>query len=133
MWDLSREDDMVLTSSGIGDDSHREPVSKVIWVPDTSSLKKNKYLVRLIHSQSIFSSKLLKNSPIFFLNSDGILNSWKKLHLIRSNFINNECLWFQLVSVSSDGKMLVWKMDRKTKQIELHDGYEFFLRFLSDL
>uniref|UniRef100_A0A8W8IMP9 WD repeat-containing protein 34 n=2 Tax=Magallana gigas TaxID=29159 RepID=A0A8W8IMP9_MAGGI len=72
VWDLSREDDMVLTSSGIGDDSHREPVSKVIWVPDTSSLKKNKYL---------------------------------------------------LVSVSSDGKMLVWKMDRKTKQIELHDGF----------
>lgn len=52
VWDLSREDDMVLTSSGIGDDSHREPVSKVIWVPDTASLKKNKFLVRLIHSQS---------------------------------------------------------------------------------
>ena len=45
VWDLSREDDMVLTSSGIGDDSHREPVSKVTWVPDTSSMKKNKYLV----------------------------------------------------------------------------------------
>ncbi|XP_048745989.1 cytoplasmic dynein 2 intermediate chain 2-like isoform X1 [Ostrea edulis] len=72
VWDLSREDDMVLTSSGLGDDSHREPVSKVTWVPDTSSAKKNKYL---------------------------------------------------LVSVSSDGKMLVWKMDRKTKQIELHDGF----------
>lgn len=80
-----------------------------------------------------FFSKLLKNSPVFFLNSDAILNSLKKLHLIRSNFINNKWLWFQLVSVSSDGKMLVWKMDRKTKQIELHDGYEFFLRFLSDL
>lgn len=58
VWDLSREDDMVLTSSGIGDDSHREPVSKVIWVPDTSSLKKNKYLVRLIQRQSIFFFKI---------------------------------------------------------------------------
>lgn len=67
MWDLSREDDMVLTSSGIGDDSHREPVSKVTWVPDTSSLKKNKYLVRLIHSQSNYFSNMLKNSPMYIL------------------------------------------------------------------
>lgn len=76
-----------------------------------------------------FFFKLLKNSPIYFLNSDGILNSLKKLHSIRSNFVNKECLWFQLVSVSSDGKMLVWKMDRKTKQIELHDGYCIFFFF----
>lgn len=67
VWDLSREDDMVLTSSGIGDDSHREPVSKVIWVPDTSSLKKNKYLVRLIQSQSIFFfQNCLKIHPYTF-------------------------------------------------------------------
>lgn len=68
MWDLSREDDMVLTSSGIGDDSHREPVSKVIWVPDTSSLKKNKFLVRLIHSQGFmgFFQNCLKIHPYTF-------------------------------------------------------------------
>lgn len=77
----------------------------------------------------VFFFKLLKNSSIYFLNSDGILNSIKKLHSIRSNFVNKECLWFQLVSVSSDGKMLVWKMDRKTKQIELHDGYCIFSFF----
>lgn len=36
---------MLLTESGQGDDSHNEPVSKVIWVPDTTTSKKNKYLV----------------------------------------------------------------------------------------
>jgi len=45
LWDLSKEDDMLLTTSGQGDDSHNEPVSKVIWVPDTTTSKKSKYLV----------------------------------------------------------------------------------------
>ena len=45
LWDLSKEDDMLLTTSGQGDDSHNEPVSKVIWVPDTTTSKKNKFLV----------------------------------------------------------------------------------------
>lgn len=50
MWDLSREDDMVLILFGIGDDSYRELVFKVIWVLDILFFKKNKYLVRLIYS-----------------------------------------------------------------------------------
>lgn len=72
LWDLSKEDDMLLTESGQGDDSHNEPVSKVIWVPDTTTSKKNKYL---------------------------------------------------LMSISGDGKMLVWKFDRKTKKLELNSGF----------
>lgn len=48
MWDLSREDDMVLILFGIGDDFYRELVFKVIWVLDILFVKKNKYLVRLI-------------------------------------------------------------------------------------
>ena len=27
------------------------------------------------------------------------------------------------MSVSGDGKMLVWKFDRKTKKLELNNGY----------
>ncbi|KAK3094883.1 hypothetical protein FSP39_007461 [Pinctada imbricata] len=72
LWDLSREDDMLLTTSGLGDDSHREPVSKLVWIPDPTSSKKNRYA---------------------------------------------------LMSVSADGKMLLWRIDRKTKQLELHDGF----------
>lgn len=30
LWDLSKEDDMLIGSSGMGSDSHREPVTKVI-------------------------------------------------------------------------------------------------------
>lgn len=86
MWDLSREDDMVLTSSGIGDDSHREPVSKVIWVPDTSSLKKNKYLVRLIQSQSIFFFKIALKFTHFLLE-------------FRSNSELNEKLTFDAIQL----------------------------------
>ncbi|KAL8562746.1 hypothetical protein ACOMHN_022621 [Nucella lapillus] len=40
VWDLSREDDLLLATSGIGDDAHREPVSRVYWIKDTSSKKK---------------------------------------------------------------------------------------------
>ena len=30
MWDTGREDETLLASSGLGDDSHREPVTKVV-------------------------------------------------------------------------------------------------------
>jgi hypothetical protein len=37
VWDLSRDNDLLLASSGIGKDSHREPISKLQWVADTDS------------------------------------------------------------------------------------------------
>ena len=37
VWDLSRDNDLLLASSGIGNDSHRDPVSKVQWVTDGES------------------------------------------------------------------------------------------------
>jgi hypothetical protein len=46
VWNFSREDDMLVASSGIGDDSHREPVSKVQWISDPDS-KGKKYDVSL--------------------------------------------------------------------------------------
>ena len=30
MWDTGREDETVIATSGLGSDSHREPVTKVI-------------------------------------------------------------------------------------------------------
>ena len=48
IWDLNKEDDMVVASSGIGDDSHREPVCKVQWIPDPES-KGKKYHVSTFH------------------------------------------------------------------------------------
>ena len=44
VWDLGRDDEMLIATSGIGDDSHREPVSKVQWVPDADP-KNKKYNV----------------------------------------------------------------------------------------
>ncbi|GFO13461.1 WD repeat-containing protein 34 [Plakobranchus ocellatus] len=41
LWDLSQNDDLVLASSGIGDDAHREPVSKVHWVKGHSSKRRD--------------------------------------------------------------------------------------------
>ena len=37
VWDTGREDDMLIASSGNGDDSHREAVSKLTWVVDPES------------------------------------------------------------------------------------------------
>ena len=39
LWDLSREDDLLVASSGIDDDSHQEPVSKVHWITDSKGKK----------------------------------------------------------------------------------------------
>ena len=44
VWDTAREDDTMIASSGIGDDSHKEPVSRVTWVPNPDS--NGKYNVR---------------------------------------------------------------------------------------
>ena len=41
VWDLSREDDLVVATSGIGDDAHREPVTKVHWIKSQSSKKRD--------------------------------------------------------------------------------------------
>lgn len=40
VWDLSQEDDLVMASSGIGDDAHREPVTRVRWIRDSTTKKK---------------------------------------------------------------------------------------------
>ncbi|XP_031555481.1 WD repeat-containing protein 34-like [Actinia tenebrosa] len=44
LWDLSKEDDMLIGSSGMGSDSHREPVTKVLWIIDPDS-KGKKYQI----------------------------------------------------------------------------------------
>lgn len=44
VWDMGREDDTLIATSGMGSDSHREPVTKVLWMFDTSS-KASKYQV----------------------------------------------------------------------------------------
>jgi len=71
VWDLSREDDLVIASSGIGNDAHREPVSKVHWVKGQSSKRKD----------------------------------------------------YNIVSVSGDGKVLVWKVDLKKGKLKLSSGF----------
>ncbi|XP_076461827.1 cytoplasmic dynein 2 intermediate chain 2-like [Babylonia areolata] len=47
VWDLSQEDDLLLATSGIGDDAHREPVTRVHWIKDTSSKKKRYNVVSI--------------------------------------------------------------------------------------
>ena len=63
IWDLNKDDDMIVASSGIGDDSHREPVCKVQWIPDPES-KGKKYHVsvypKLLFCESYFRD-IIKN------------------------------------------------------------------------
>lgn len=42
VWDVGNADNMLVATSGIGDDSHSEPVSKLVWIRDTGS-KGGKY------------------------------------------------------------------------------------------
>ncbi|KAH9513202.1 WD repeat-containing protein 34 [Bulinus truncatus] len=66
LWDLSHEDDLVLATSGIGDETHREPVNKVYWITDQSPKKKS----------------------------------------------------YNIVSVSGDGKILIWAVDLKNGKLK---------------
>ena len=59
VWDLSKEEESLIASSGIGDDSHREPVSKVHWVPDTSSASSGKYNVSYLGRQFTLLIRLI--------------------------------------------------------------------------
>ena len=54
VWDTGREDEALVATSGIGDDSHREPVSKVQWVLDPDSNGK-KYNVSHLCIQKVFA------------------------------------------------------------------------------
>ena len=44
VWDYSRETDMLVASSGKGDESHNEPISKVLW--QKTAGKRRHYNVR---------------------------------------------------------------------------------------
>ncbi|XP_067657165.1 cytoplasmic dynein 2 intermediate chain 2-like [Haliotis asinina] len=45
VWDLSKEDDLLIATSGIGDDAHREPVTKVKWIPDPASKSRRHQII----------------------------------------------------------------------------------------
>ncbi|XP_055888204.1 cytoplasmic dynein 2 intermediate chain 2-like isoform X1 [Biomphalaria glabrata] len=77
LWDLSREDDLVLATSGIGDESHREPVSKVYWITDQSPKMKNYNIVSvsgdgkiLIWSIDLKKGKLRQLKSFLLMNKD---------------------------------------------------------------
>jgi hypothetical protein len=40
IWDTSRQDEMLVGTSGIGDDSHREPVAKIRWMSESTAVGK---------------------------------------------------------------------------------------------
>lgn len=71
VWDTGREDETVIATSGLGSDSHREPVTKVLWSLDPSS-KASKY---------------------------------------------------QILSISGDGKVLVWQMSPGSHDLKLVSGF----------
>lgn len=71
VWDTGREDETVIATSGMGSDSHREPVTKVLWSLDPSS-KASKY---------------------------------------------------QILSISGDGKVLVWQMSPGSRDLKLVSGF----------
>jgi hypothetical protein len=53
VWDTSQTEETLVASSGIGDDSHRDPVSKLSWIPDPDS-KGKKFHVMKAHIAHFF-------------------------------------------------------------------------------
>jgi len=51
VWDIGRDGgDFIIASSGIGDDSHREPVSRLQWVTSHDDKNNKKYNVSSLAS-----------------------------------------------------------------------------------
>ncbi|ELT93583.1 hypothetical protein CAPTEDRAFT_134662, partial [Capitella teleta] len=71
VWDTSQTEETLVASSGIGDDSHRDPVAKLTWIPDPESKGKK----------------------------------------------------FHIVSVSSDGRILTWKVHASKQKLKLINGF----------
>lgn len=70
VWDMSQEDEVLLATCGMSDDSHREPVTQIMWLQDPE--KPSKYV---------------------------------------------------LMSTSSDGKILMWEIKERKKQLVLREGF----------
>ena len=56
MWDVGRDGDFVIASSGIGDDSHREPVSRLQWVTGHDGKNKKHNVSIIVASTNINQS-----------------------------------------------------------------------------
>ena len=54
VWDIGRDDDFLIATSGIGDDSHRDPVTKLQWVVDSESKGQRYHVCHSIGSLFIF-------------------------------------------------------------------------------
>ena len=71
VWDTSKggDDDPVSFTSGIGDDSHRDPVGKVCWMVDTES-SGSKYnvnkLVEDVQISGLWMHACYKTSLFYF-------------------------------------------------------------------
>ncbi|ESO90367.1 hypothetical protein LOTGIDRAFT_233855 [Lottia gigantea] len=94
VWDLSKEDDLLVATSGIGDDAHREPVAKVYWLKDQSAKgrKYNNCWSGVVGLWTGLGSLLFGGTPV-------------------------------IMSVGADGKILIWTMSKKKPKLKLVDGF----------
>ncbi|XP_062504562.1 cytoplasmic dynein 2 intermediate chain 2-like [Corticium candelabrum] len=45
VWNTMQEDEAAVATSGIGDNSHKDAVAKVLWIPDPHTLSSNKFVL----------------------------------------------------------------------------------------
>ena len=64
LWDLSREDDMLIATSGLGDDAHQEPVSKVYWITDAKGKKIYVRYKSILHFSTGLGSAVVEHPPM---------------------------------------------------------------------
>lgn len=112
VWDLGREDDALVATTGMGSDSHREPVTKVLWTLDPSS-KANKYQVlsnsgdgKLLVWQMLSGSRDLKLVSGFILQTESVPRSMRlskargdaEMGVTSMSFSHEDCSLFVLGS-----------------------------------
>lgn len=100
VYDIGREDDTFIAWSGVGDNSHKDPVSQVIWLNESTS-KDKKYKImsaggdgKILLWRLSLSSKHLKLLSAFVVQTDNIPRSLRVSKARGDSMVGVTCLSF---------------------------------------
>jgi WD40 repeat protein len=106
VWDTGRTDDFLIATSGIGDDSHREPVAKLEWVIDPDSKGQKYHLVSVSGDGRILMWQLLPRQQPLKLIDGFVLLTESLPRQLRSKAGANQQMGVTCLSFSRDDETL---------------------------
>lgn len=100
VYDIGREDDTVIAWSGVGENSHKDPISQVVWLNESSS-KEKKYKImsaggdgKILIWRLSLASKKLKLLSLFVVQTDNIPRSLRVSKARGDSMVGVTCLSF---------------------------------------